>query len=177
MSAGFLSTTGCINAIDAGGTVAELTPRLPFKRNAPKSVGILRIPSTRRLWSPQSVSACSEPNVASRARPPSDHVFRFPQLRCRKTSSEGFFLRLAHGTAVVLLARRLQLNMFLVQKVSRTTPEDDLLKSRPCHEPCREEMSKFCVRLGSLVDMATTRIASDTRLFAFPLINGHIPPP
>ena len=54
-------------------------------------------------------------------------------------------MRFARDTTVVLLARRLQLNMFPLPDVSRTTPEDDLLKSRPCHGPCREEMSKFCV--------------------------------
>ena len=83
--------------------------------------------------------------------------------------SEGFFVRFACDTTVVLLARRLQLNMFPLPDVSRTTPEDDLLKTRPCHVPCREEMSKMCV-LGITRGRDYHTHRSDTRHFAFPLI-------
>ena len=46
MSAGFLSTTGCINAIDAGGTVAADTT-VALQEERAKRVGILRFPSTK----------------------------------------------------------------------------------------------------------------------------------
>ena len=78
-------------------------------------------------------------------------------------------MRFARDTTVVLSARRLQLNMFLVPKVSRTTPQDYLLKSRPCHVPCSVAMSKFCV-LGITRGRDYHTHRSDTRLFAFPLI-------
>ena len=81
-------------------------------------------------------------------------------------------MRFARDT-IVLLARRLQLNMFPLPDVSRTTPEDDLLKSRPCHGPCREAMSKFCV-LGITRGRDYHTHRSDTRHFAFPLTNGYI---
>ena len=58
--------------------------------------------------------------------------------------------------------------MFPLPDVSRTTPEDDLLKSRPCHVPCREEMSKICV-LGITRGRDYHTHRSDTRHFAFPL--------